>query len=297
MNENPLIIAACAPATCGFVPKADERVTERIIDGRVTNVRLLAAHVERLLDHHVRLIERAGRADANLVVIPEDCLRLGALVSRHRGEAGCAAAIDAAFARYDQRMGDLCRRFQMCIVGGTVTRRGRRFANTAVMHDDKGRIIARYDKTHLPDQERGVYTPGGELPVFETPLGRIGLLICWDIVFPEPYAMLALQGAELIVQPTFGHDGERADITARSRVQDWSVPLAISMWGGSSGIIDAAGNYVARTGYRANRIAVGTLDLKAPRSWLFLKDMRREMPMRRRPELYGRVAARKENIR
>lgn len=280
-------VAVCSPSTYGFVAKADERATVEAIAGRVTGPRLLAAHVERMLDHHGRLLERAGRRGARLAVIPEDCLRLGGLVRRHRGGAACAAGVDAAFARYDRRVGDLCRRFRMYIVGGTVTRTGRRYANTAVMHDDSGRIIARYDKTHLPDGERGVYDPGRDLPVFDTPLGRIGMLICWDIVFPETVAALALKGAELIVQPTFGHDGESADITARSRALDWAVPLAISMWGRSSCIIDAGGAVVSRSGSRPNRIAVGELDLQAPRPWLFLGDVRREKPAWRRPDLYG----------
>lgn len=280
-------VAVCSPATYGFVAKADERATVGAIAGRVTGPRLLAAHVERLLDHHGRLLERAGRRGARLAVIPEDCLRLGGLVRRHRGGAACAAAVDAAFARYDQRVGDLCRRFRMFVVGGTVTRAGRNYANTAVMHDDTGRIIARYDKTHLPAAERGVYAPGRDLPVFDTPLGRIGMLICWDIVFPETFAVLALKGAELIVQPTFGHDGEAAAITARCRARDWAVPLAVSMWGHSSCIIDAAGAVVASSGSRPDRIAVADVDVRARRSWLFWGDVRREKPAWRRPDLYG----------
>lgn len=281
-----VVIAACAPASYGFVAREDESDTVRMIEGRETNPAAIRAHVERFLDHHERMLCRAGDAGAQLAVLPEDILRLGGLVREHRARSFCRGAVEDAYKRCIVRMGALCRRFRMHVVAGLVTTRDRSFFNTATMLGPDGVVVAAYDKTHIPQPEEGTYTAGDELPVFDTPLGRIGLLVCWDIVFPEPYAVLALKGAELIVQPTFGHDGEADDLTARSRARDWSVPLAISMWGGRAAVIDAAGNFAAATGPVADTLAVATLDLAAPRKWLWMNDVRTQKLRFRRPALY-----------
>jgi predicted amidohydrolase len=261
MTRRTLTIAACAPRTYGFVQRHDEGATEDVIAGRLIHRDAIAAHVERMLDHHCRLLRRAGRRGVRLAVIPEDCLRLAGLVARHGRLPECRDRIDEAFARYDARIRALCRHYEMAVVGGTVIPRETGFANTAIMHDAAGRIVATYDKTRLPDTEREVFVPGATLPVFETPLGRVGMLICWDIRFPETYAALADQGAELIVQPTFGHAGDDADSTARGRARDSQVPLVISMWGGPSGNSDASGNYLPQTGRRGNGIAIAELTI------------------------------------
>jgi len=198
--------------------------------------------------------------------------------------------VEDAFARYCERIGEVCREHGMFVVGGTLTHRRGRYYNTAVMQDPEGRVIASYDKTHLPPAEARCIAPGADLPVFDTPIGKIGLLICWDIVFPEPFAVLALKGAQIVFQPTFGHWHESDDVTARSRAMDWSVPVAVSMWGGCACIIDAAGNFAARTGRVGDSIALAPLDLAASRKWLFFKDTRREKPLMRRTELYRVLA-------
>ncbi len=74
--------------------------------------------------------------------------------------------------------------------------------NTAVLVGPKG-LVGRYRKIHLPThtvfEERRYYRPGQAVPVFETPLGKIGLTICYDLYFPELTRLQALAGAELIV--------------------------------------------------------------------------------------------------
>jgi len=293
MARRPIIIAACAPAAHGFVAREHVAATERMVKGRERNPQRIREHVGRMLDHQARILERAGGAGANLAVIPEDSLRLAALANRQGRRPFCAGAIDEACEQYVQRIGAICRRCGMYVAGGTVTHLHGRFRNTALLQDPAGRVIAAYHKTHLPkDETRGI-TPGGGLPVFDTPLGKIGMLICWDIVFPEPFAVLALKGAELVIQPTFGHWDESHDVTARSRAMDWCVPLAVSMWGGCACIIDGGGSFAARTGHAPDSIAIATLDLAARRKWLWLRDVRRQKPMLRRPELYGELVRKK----
>ena len=285
-RPRPLTIAACAPASYGFVAEADVPATERAIQGRARGAAAYAAHVARMLDHHARILERAAGAGAGLAVVPEDTCRLANLIARHRRQPWCAGVVEDAYAATVARFGAIAQAGGLFVAAGTMTHRAGRFYNTAILLDPAGRVIASYDKTHLPPGEAKALTPGDALPVFDTPLGRVGFLICWDIVFPEAYGALALQGAELVIQPTFGHADEAADITARARAADWAVPLVISMWGGSAGIIDAAGNYLARTGRVGDSLALAPLPLGAPRPWLFMSDVRRDLPQMRRPELY-----------
>ncbi|HEX9612289.1 MAG TPA: carbon-nitrogen hydrolase family protein [Candidatus Bathyarchaeia archaeon] len=74
--------------------------------------------------------------------------------------------------------------------------------NTAVLVGPNG-IVGKYRKIHLPThtvfEERRYYRPGQEAPVFSTPLGTIGLTICYDLYFPELTRLQALAGAQLIV--------------------------------------------------------------------------------------------------
>lgn len=286
MNTRRITIAACAPASFGFVSAQHETVTERMIAGKETDPAVISSHADRLLDHHERILVRAGEAGAQLAVLPEDILRLGGLIREHRAQLFCRRAVADAHERCLARLGALCRRFSMHVVAGLVTTRDRSFFNTATMLDPNGMVVAAYDKTHIPQPEEGVYTAGDDLPVFDTALGRIGLLICWDIVFPETYAVLALKGADLIVQPTFGHSEDADDLIARARARDWSVPLAIGMWGGRAAVIDAEGNLAAPTGPVADALTVATLDLSAPRRWLWMNDVRIQKLRFRRPALY-----------
>jgi predicted amidohydrolase len=90
------------------------------------------------------------------------------------------------------------------VVGGLLEREGDVLYNAAVVIGPG--FFGRYRKTHLWDREKILYEPGSELPVFETPLGRIGVLICYDAWFPEAARTLALRGADLLCVPANAPD-------------------------------------------------------------------------------------------
>ncbi len=76
------------------------------------------------------------------------------------------------------------------------------YFNTAIVAGPDG-LIGRYRKVHVPQiplwEERAYFSPGDlGFPVFDTPFGRIGVLLCWDIFFPEAFRILALKGAEMV---------------------------------------------------------------------------------------------------
>ncbi len=100
------------------------------------------------------------------------------------------------------------------VVGGFCERDGEAFYNTAVVVDQTG-VIGHYRKLHLFAEEKASFTPGDRgLPVVETPMGCLGLCICYDLRFVEVVRVLALSGAELICVPSAwitGFDAERWD--------------------------------------------------------------------------------------
>lgn len=88
------------------------------------------------------------------------------------------------------------------IVGCVAEQDGVKLYDTAVLVGPEG-YIGRYRKTHLWNTEKLWFTPGDEgFSVFDTRIGRIGLLVCWDIWFPETARIVAQMGADIICIPT-----------------------------------------------------------------------------------------------
>lgn len=153
--------------------------------------------------------EEAFEAGADLVVLPE-LLVPGYDWDRERLEAG-AESLDgptvSAWTEQAARRGGW-------IAAGFAERDGDRLFNTAVLVGPAG-IALHYRKLHLFSGEQGVFTPGDlGLPIADTPLGRIGLCICYDLRFVETLRALSLAGADLVCVPTAwvqGFDAVRWD--------------------------------------------------------------------------------------
>jgi predicted amidohydrolase len=100
------------------------------------------------------------------------------------------------------------------VAGGLAERDGDSLYNTAVLVGPQG-LALHYRKLHLFAGEKGVFTPGDlGLPVARTPLGVVGLCVCYDLRFVETLRVLALRGADLVCVPTAwvaGFDAERWD--------------------------------------------------------------------------------------
>jgi deaminated glutathione amidase len=111
-------------------------------------------------------------------------------------------------------LSDTARELKMWILGGTIVLRGdsdRRVANSSLLIDADGERVARYDKIHLFDvtipgrdeqyRESTHVTPGRETVIADTPVGKLGLSVCYDMRFPELYRELVSQGAEWLAMP------------------------------------------------------------------------------------------------
>ena len=102
-------------------------------------------------------------------------------------------------------LGGLAAKHHFYIVAGLYERAGKAIYNTAVLLDRDGKLTGRYHKVCIPREEvDGGIMPGTEYPVFDADFGRVGLMICWDLEFPEVARELAARGAEVILMPIWG---------------------------------------------------------------------------------------------
>lgn len=150
---------------------------------------------ESNLHRSLALAAEAVNGGANLIVLPElsNCgyffsSRQDAFEHAEPVPGGASVQAWMAFAATHQ----------VYLVAGLNEIEGRQLFNTAVLLGPEG-LIGKYRKAHLWNLEKLWFTPGNlGFPVFETPIGRIGLLICWDIWFPEVPRILSQQGADII---------------------------------------------------------------------------------------------------
>ncbi len=148
---------------------------------------------------------------------------------------------------------------------------GEEIFNTGMIISRQGEIVGRYQKTHLPSNEGWIVSPGTNYSVFETDFGKVGILICYDMHFPEPCRILALRGAEIVFNPTVGYDfcGELiGEMRVRIRAVDNGVYIVVSNFAypdrrrpGRSSIVAPDGVVLADAGKVPDRFVAATVDL------------------------------------
>jgi deaminated glutathione amidase len=156
------------------------------------------------------LLAEASGAGAALAVLPENFAFMGLRDADKRG----VAETEGSGVIQDFLAG-AARRLRLWIVGGTVPLRRtpeERVAAASLVLDDSGRAVARYDKIHLFDVdipgrderylESAHIAPGDEPKVVDTPVGKLGLTVCYDVRFPELYRRLSAAGAQLFSVPS-----------------------------------------------------------------------------------------------
>lgn len=156
-------------------------------------------HKEDNLARSVALVERAAAGGAALVVLPE--LVNTGYVFESRAEA-FALAEPVPTGPSTQAWIEVARRCNTLIVAGIAERDGERLYNAAVVVGPTG-WLGTYRKLHLWGDEHLFFEAGDRgLPLFHTPWGRLGVVICYDGWFPEVYRLLAMQGADVVAMPT-----------------------------------------------------------------------------------------------
>jgi len=142
--------------------------------------------------------ELISSSDADLIVLPELCTTGYAFKSRDEAASLAESAHDGASVTLWKR---LAAQKNLHIVAGIAEKEGDKLFNSAVLLCPSGEVHV-YRKTHLFFQEKLWFDPGDTgFPVFDTALARIGIMICFDWIFPESCRTLALAGADIICHP------------------------------------------------------------------------------------------------
>jgi 5-aminopentanamidase len=162
----------------------------------------LAPQIADLAANHrmsVEAVRRAVDVGADIIVLPE--LVISGYVFASRAEAA-SVAITPAHQLFADWAAEAARGRAVVVGGFCELSDDGLLYNSAALVDGSG-VRGIYRKTHLWDAEKLIFEPGSQPPpIFDTPSGRIGILICYDLEFPEMTRTLALAGADLIAVPT-----------------------------------------------------------------------------------------------
>ena len=234
-----------------------------------------SSDISRNLATTERFVREAAAAGARFVATPEATTYLGP----HKEKVQLAEPVDGPLHR---RLGELARELQIGLLVGSVAERGpddspdgpTRSYNTSLLFAPDGQCVATYRKMHLFDvdlESSGGVTflesdrtiAGSEVVVADTPIGRMGLSICYDLRFPELYRQMVDQGATSLAIPaafTLMTGKDHWEVLLRARaIENQAWVFAPAQWGphddgglrrsyGHACIIDPWGKVVAACG-------------------------------------------------
>ncbi len=243
-------------------------------------------------------IDEAAGAGCEMILFPEhvNCQRTCEAVADwdagHENDCFAMHAEPVPDGPAARMIVDKCRQHRIwCGFGINEKTPDGRVLNSFLLVDPNGRIAGRHVKTHLPACEEG-FTPGDHLETIDSPLGRLGVLTCWEIHYPELVRMYQILGADVLVFPTAAHDHFTL-MLARVRAHDANRPmLALSyVWTEKdesdrpcgAALIDEKGTVVAQSANRRDLLVVDVPVRKGRNDARFAG---------RRPELYGLITDR-----
>ncbi|HAA90598.1 MAG TPA: nitrilase [Peptococcaceae bacterium] len=150
------------------------------------------------------------------------------------------------------------------IIFGMIEKDGDKLYNTAVLVGPKGDIIGRYRKTHLNELDKLWATPGDEIEVFSTELGKIGIMIGYDAAFPEVAGVMAVKRADIIAIPSAWKGDFGAEIKINRDISANRYPEgAMCLWDSiamSSQAYTIVSNFIGTSNNYLGRSALYTLD-------------------------------------
>lgn len=150
---------------------------------------------EKNLEKAEQFIKEAVSQQAHIIVFPEDFVT---------GPVSANQAYADYEGRYVRHFQHLAAQYSIDLVPGSIIEgNGTGLYNTTYYIDSAGEIRARYQKVNLWLPERSYITAGSGTPVFNTRFGKIGLIICWDLIFPEIFRAMVRQDVDIVICPSF----------------------------------------------------------------------------------------------
>jgi predicted amidohydrolase len=194
-----------------------------------------------------RHVADAAARGAELVALPEGFLEGYVVNEPDMTAARFRALAEPLDGPYVARFRALARAHGVWLLACFAEREGDAVYNTALLLAADGAVAGRYRKTHV--QSGGdwrYYAPGDSLPVFATPWGPAGVMICYDRQFPEVPRALMRQGARLILNPSWGMFGDLNEAMLRTRAHENGVFVLFAHVRGAL-LLDPRGTVTARS--------------------------------------------------
>ena len=191
-------------------------------------------NVEANINKISRFAELARHLGADLVVFPECCTTGYFLGERVK------ALAEAPDGSSSKALGEIARANKLHLAAGLYTQQNGAICNSQLLFSPDGTAIGVYHKAHLFSTERQLYKPGDKPVVINTAaLGKIGMTICYDLIFPDYVRRLVELGADFIINSTdwitdpyqrnvWGWDGERTQGLASTRALENVIVLAMA---------------------------------------------------------------------
>ena len=278
---------------------------------------------DRNFQHAIDLVNEAARKGAQIVCLPE------LFQTQYFCQREDAALFDLAEAipgPTTTKLTEVAKQLKVVLIASLFEKRAPGvYHNTAVMIDADGSLRGTYRKMHIPDDplyyEKYYFTPGDlGFKAFDTSVGRVGTLVCWDQWYPEGARLTALQGAQVLFYPTAigWHPDEKAQY-GEAQYDAWqtiqrahaiangvyvavvnrvgfengdirgnqAAGKGLEFWGGSF-VADPFGRVIAKAGHDKEEILIAEVDARVledtRRNWPFLRD--------RRIDAYGAITSR-----
>lgn len=171
-------------------------------------------------------IEKEGKID--VLITPEGFLDgYVATVKSVEKEDMFKYAIDPETSEYVKEVSKWAKRTNTWMIYGCIRKAAAGIFNTALIINRKGRLIGSYDKLHIQTHDYK-YTPGKHLDVYDSDFGKFGVMICADRRWPETSRTLALKGARIIMNPTYGFKGSLNTAMMRTRAYENGIYIAFT---------------------------------------------------------------------
>src|SRR5437867_7445800 len=260
------------------------------------------------LDRAVARVREARRAGADVICLPE---LFRSQYFCQREDASLFDLAETVPGPSTEALGRVAREKRVTIIAPVFERRtAGLYHNSAAIIDTEGKVSGIYRKMHIPDDpayyEKFYFAPGDlGFRAFDTPVGRIGTLICWDQWYPEGARLTALKSANVIFYPTaIGWHPHEKEIHGAAQRDAWQTiqrshaiangvyvaavnrvghekpsdgGAGIEFWG-SSFLCDPFGVVIAEGSTDREEVLVGEVDLtrieEVRRNWPFLRDRR-----------------------
>jgi len=265
----------------------------RLIDWRLQDPQDVLAKVDQNLSELEGIIQQAAARRCDAIALPEDTLGLGNWLAAN--ESVVQRVLPPAVERMLARFGAAAAKYRMYVVCcNDVAEADGTMYNTAFLLGRDGKLLGRYRKVNMPIHELNKKR-GDAFPVFPTAdLGGVGMLICYDMVFPEAARCLALAGADVIFHPTLGGaaigDADISRAAFRTRAVENFVYIVVAQRGRGSMIISPQGKIIAEC-EDADGLAVADIDPFANRegsdAMNYQRDMRARLFRERNAAAFG----------